>query len=92
MAFSSPFMAKSPLHEIKGNTKLKDNVGKVEKGNLDPKEGEEFAQPDTVIDAYQGYRKRNVDTDEETTSVEEFNMNEDFLATDKFNKNKIIKQ
>ena len=86
----------SPLnHDTKIDGKhvphLKDNVGEVEKGDMAMKEGETFLQPDTAINAYPGYRKRKVGTDQETTSVEEFNENEDFPATDKFNKNKVIK-
>ena len=73
----------SPLNhdtEIDGKhvPHLKDNVGKVK-------------EDDVIVNAYPGYRKRKVGTDQETTSVEEFNENEDFPATDKFNKNKVIK-
>ena len=81
----------SPLnHDTKIDGKhvphLKDNVGKVEKGDMAMKEGETFVQPDTVINAYPGYRKLG-----DSTSVEQFNENEDFPATDKFDNNKKIK-
>ena len=75
----------TPLYDKRGkdgkkkHTHLKDNVGKVKKD-------------DVVVNAYPGYRKTNVGTDKETTSVEEFNKNEDFPAVDKFNNNKVIKQ
>ena len=66
----------SPLnHEPKIDGKhvphLKDNVGKINEN-------------DVIINAYPGYRKRNVGTDKETTSQEEFDMNEDFPRIDKF--------
>jgi len=101
MAFSSPFMAKSPLHELSSKQRqqlidesnnLKDNVGEIDKGNLDPKEGEEFRQPDTVINAYPGYRKtKNSVTGEEKTSQEEYDANEDFPRIDKFTGEEITK-
>jgi len=75
----------TPLHHklgsegTKTHTHLVNNVKKVNEGNLDPKPGEKFENPDTVINAYPGYRKGK-----NSTSQEQYDANEDYPRIDNF--------